>query len=410
MSNPTGKKALILAERFYPEEFLVNSLAEAWQKQGNPFEVLTQAPSYPFGKVSRYPGYKNRLYSTTGWNGTPVHRFFTVQGYKSSRLLKILNYLNFVVTGTFCLLFLGKRYHTVFIYQTGPLTMALPAVLLKRIFRFRIVIWTQDLWPDGVYEYGFKKRRLLSAFLNHIVRSVYRNCDRILVSCEGFIERLKKYTDKEIMFIPQWSNFEAGTVEIVAEKLLEPGKFHFTFAGNISRHQNLENVILGFGRIAAQKEDICLNIIGDGYHLETLQHLVAGNGIRNVRFYGRKPLDAIPGYLGQSDALVISLLGTPLLELFIPSKFQTYLSFGKPVVCLMNGAVTDFVLGAGIGVYGDPNDPEAIGQALEKASSLDAGEKEQISRNCRMLLDTTFNKERLIGEITERVFNMPAFF
>jgi glycosyltransferase involved in cell wall biosynthesis len=399
--------ALILAERFFPEEFLVNSLAEAWQQQGRPFEVLTQAPSYPFGKVSRYPGYKNRLYCTTDWNGTPVHRFFTVQGYKSSRLLKILNYLNFVVTGTICLLFLGKRYHTVFIYQTGPLTMALPAVLLKRIFRFRIVIWTQDLWPDGVYEYGFKKRRLLSAFLDSIVRSVYRNCDRILVSCEGFIERLNQYTDKEILFLPQWSNFEAGAVEVPSEKLLEPGKFHLTFAGNISRHQNLENVILGFGRIAVHREDVCLNIVGDGYHLEKLQRLVAEKGIRNVRFHGRKPLGMIPGYLGQSDALVISLLGSPLLELFIPSKFQTYLSFGKPVVCLMNGAVKDIVLRAGIGVYGDPNEPEAIGKAMEKACSLNAGEKEQISRNCRMLLDTTFNREKLIGKITDCVMTSP---
>lgn len=404
MKKKKSKTTLILAERFFPEEFLINSLAESWQSQGYKFEVLTQEPSYPYGKIKFFEGYKNYLYKRTYWNEIVVHRVFTIQGYKQSKFLKALNYLNFVILGTICILFSGRKYQTVFIYQTGPLTMALPATLLKKIFNFRVVIWTQDLWPDGVYEYGVKKRWYISSLLDLIVRSVYRNCDHILVSCEGFIAKLKKYTPREITFIPQWSNFNIDRIEFSGDRLLTPDKFHFTFAGNISRHQNLENVISGFTLFASNRDDVCLNIIGDGYHLDVLKKMVAERNIKNIVFYGRKPLNMMPDFLHQSNALVISLLGTPLLELFIPSKFPSYLPFGKPIVCLMNGAVKDFVTNAAIGVHGDPNDANAISKAFEQAFSLSENDRMHIAERSENLLKQKFNKQKLIQRISNFVF------
>ena len=53
------KKVLVLGEAFYPEDFLINDLVKEWEKDGYQFEVLTRAPSYPFGKV--YAGYKNKV-------------------------------------------------------------------------------------------------------------------------------------------------------------------------------------------------------------------------------------------------------------------------------------------------------------------------------------------------------------
>lgn len=42
-------KILILTERFFPEEFLINDLAAEWRSAGHEVEVLTQVPSYPWG-------------------------------------------------------------------------------------------------------------------------------------------------------------------------------------------------------------------------------------------------------------------------------------------------------------------------------------------------------------------------
>ena len=55
-------KILILTERFFPEEFLINDLAAEWRSAGHDVEVLTQVPSYPGDRI--FSGYRNRLFQT----------------------------------------------------------------------------------------------------------------------------------------------------------------------------------------------------------------------------------------------------------------------------------------------------------------------------------------------------------
>jgi len=80
------KKTLVLGEAFYPEDFIINDLVKEWEKDGYEFEVLTRAPSYPFGKV--YEGYKNKIYQTTYFDSIKVHRFPVWQGYQKVPLLR----------------------------------------------------------------------------------------------------------------------------------------------------------------------------------------------------------------------------------------------------------------------------------------------------------------------------------
>ena len=48
MQKQCAKKIMILTERFYPEEFLINDLAaELNNSEDCTVEILTQTPSYP---------------------------------------------------------------------------------------------------------------------------------------------------------------------------------------------------------------------------------------------------------------------------------------------------------------------------------------------------------------------------
>lgn len=147
------KKALVIGEAFYPEDFLINDLVQEWEKRQYEFEVLTRTPSYPFGKI--YKGYKNKIYQTTYFNTIKIHRFPVIQGYEKSLLIKILNYFSFVFWSFWVILFIGHRFDRVFIYQTGPLTLATAGIVLKKVYKAKVTIWTQDLWPETVYAYGF---------------------------------------------------------------------------------------------------------------------------------------------------------------------------------------------------------------------------------------------------------------
>ena len=191
------KRALVLGEVFYPEDFIINDLVHEWSEKGYALEILTSVPSYPFGKV--YDGYKNNIYQQTEFSGIKIHRFPIVSGYEKNRFLKILNYLCFLFFSSIIILFIGKRFDRIFVYHTGPLTLAVAAIFAKKFYGIPVTIWTQDLWPDTVYAYGFKKTRVLSLFLDSLVKFIYRNSETILVSCEGFLEKLNEYVPQKKM-------------------------------------------------------------------------------------------------------------------------------------------------------------------------------------------------------------------
>lgn len=385
------KKTLVLAEAFYPEDFLINELVETWEKEGREVEVLTRAPSYPFGKV--YKGYKNKIYQTTFFNSIPVHRFPVLQGYDKSTLIKVLNYFTFVFWSFWVVLFIGRRFDRVFIYQTGPLTLATAGILLKKWFGAKVIIWTQDLWPDSVYAYGFKKTKFLSFCLDRFVGWIYKNSDDILVSCEGFAAKLARYVpDKPVRFVPNWSLLEYDS-SCRAEL---PGKFNFTFAGNIGKVQNLENVIAGFAVFVRKHPHAYLNLIGDGSNLEALKEWVKERGVPNVHFTGRVPLQSISGYYTESDVLLISLKDVPIYEITVPSKFQAYLTTSKPIYAIFKGEVKEIVEKYGIGYTADPADVEAIAQGFEYFLNLSAGDLQAISSNCRRLTEQVYDKQCLI--------------
>ena len=396
---PEKLKVLIVTERFYPEEFIVNDLAAEWAAGGMAVDVLTQTPSYPAGRI--FPGYTNAFFSSENWKGINIFRFFTVTGYRDSLFLKLLNYISFVFTGTAAALFKARGCDRIFVYQTGPLTLAIPAVIAGRLYGIPVTIWTQDIWPDMVYSYGFKKRRPLDWFLGLIIRFVYSNCAEILVSCEGFAGRIEEYVPgRHIKHFPNWPTVvpDGG-----AERMPLPEGFNFTFAGNVGKLQNLENILLGFALAVQKQPELKLNIVGDGSHLETLKTIAKEEAIHGVTFWGRHQSHEMPAFFRASDVMIVSLSNTPGLNLVVPAKFQAYLAFHKPVFAVMNGEVKNLVEKHGIGLSADPDSPEAIRDGFLEFYFRKLGGTDSFAANARRLLETEYDRARIISGLRTRV-------
>jgi glycosyltransferase involved in cell wall biosynthesis len=397
-----NNSVLIITERFYPEEFGINDLAQAWQAKGYEVAVLTQAPSYPFDKV--YEGHKNKLFQRETWRGIKIYRVFSLMGYKKGVLLKVLNYLCFAFFASLVSLFIGRKYNRVFVYHIGPLTQAIPAVLIKKIFGSKFYIWTLDIWPDSVYAYGFKKRALSENLLNSFVKFVYKNCETVFVSCKGFKQKIQKYVpDARIIFSPQWVPDELGFDRVMPPESLKRG-FNFTFAGNIGKVQNLENIIRGFALLPKSNDHIKLNIVGDGSNLETLKRIVKEGDIANVYFWGRKPLKEMPKWFEGSDVLIISLIDEPIFSLTVPAKFQAYLASGKPIYCVMKGEVADLIINNKIGFVAHPDNVEDIKAGFEKFLSAPKHELRAFGNNMKTLLNKEYDRNKIIEQMTEEVF------
>lgn len=394
------KRILIVSEYFYPEEFKINEIAIAWKNKGYEVDVLTQNPTYPLGKT--FEGYKNSWYSKEIYQGINIYRVKAIVGYRESLFKKLLKYFTFMFLGSIVSLKIGKKYDYIFGFDVGALTGMVPAVLLKKFYNKKVTLWIQDVWPDSVYAYGFKKRKLFDFFLVGFVKFVYKNSSALGVSGKGFIGRINPYikNNQKIAYFPNWA--DEFNKELEPFKFTKDNKIHFTFAGNIGKVQNLDNIIKAFAKLQNKYiEKVQLNIIGDGSQLQSLKDLVDTNDFKNIIFLGKKPRQEMYKYFSASDFLIVSLIDKPIFSLTVPAKVQTYIAANKPIMAVINGDTADIIQENKLGYSCKPNDIAEIEKTFVKCINTDEKDKKIFMENCENLALNTFNKNKIINSLFE---------
>ncbi|MDC0088731.1 glycosyltransferase family 4 protein [Porticoccaceae bacterium] len=391
---------MIVSECFYPEEFKINDVALAWKDQGYEVTVLTLAPTYPLGKI--FAGYKNRFVSKAEYQGVKIIRLAAVTGYRESPIKKILKYLNFMIVGSVVAVCIGKKYDRIFGFNVGSLTDMLPAVVVGKLYKKPVMLWVQDLWPESVYAYGFKKTRMLSTALDYFVKFIYQNVSSLAISSKGFEGRLKPYIKKSMQFgyAPNWPDdliLESDSIVLSENK-----KTHFTFAGNVGKVQNLENIINAFCSLEKEWSNKAqLNIIGDGSNLLLLKKLCSNH--KNVIFHGKKSREDMGKFYDGSDFLIVSLIDKPVFSVTVPAKTQTYIAVKKPILAVINGDVADIVNDNALGISVDPSNVSLISGAFKECIDMSDSEKLKFTVNNDRLLETTFNKSSVIKNLTTQL-------
>lgn len=395
-----NKRILIVSEYFYPEEFKINEVALDWKEKGYEVDVLTQNPTYPSGKV--YPSFYNRWYTKETWNGINIYRVKAVTGYKESLFKKLLKYVTFMILGSIISLKIGKKYDYIFGFDVGALTGMLPAVLLNKFYKKDVTLWIQDIWPDSVYAYGFKKSRLLELFLDSFVKFVYKYTSSFAISCKGFESKIRPYLlkDKPIVYAPNWADELNQDLEKFS--FSNDDKKHLTFAGNVGTVQNLDNIIAAFGTLPNEVlQNVQLNIIGDGSYLDTLKEIVNKHEYKSIVFWGRKPRNEMFKYFEASDFLIVSLINKPIFSLTVPAKTQTYIAAHKPILGIVNGEAAAIINENNLGFCAQPEDLKQIQAIIVKAINTTDQEVEQFTKNSEVLTNTVFDKSTIINTLYE---------
>jgi len=395
------KNILIVAECFYPEEFKINDIALSWKRKGYEVDVLTLVPTYPKGRV--FEGYRNKFFYKDHYNGINIYRVFAVTGYRESLFKKFLRYINFMIIGSIASLFLGKKYDYVFGFNIGSLTSMLPAVAVSKIKKIPLTLWIQDLWPESVYGYGFKRIIVVSFLLDRFVRAVYRSANSIAITSKGFEKKLRFYigNDMELHYLPNWPDDLDLTLN--PYKFDNQDRVNFTFAGNIGRIQNLENIMNAFSSLSEKYlSKAQLNIIGDGSYLEDLKLM---NECDNIIFHGKKPRKDMGKYYKGSDFLIVSLIDEPIYSHTVPAKTQTYILANRPILAIINGETAEIVRNNNLGYCAKPNDLDDIREVFMKSIDTSRIVLSKFSKNSKLLLDKKFNKEKIINSLESVLTN-----
>ena len=396
-------KVLIVTQYFWPENFRINDLVLGLKEKGHEVKVLTGMPNYPGGFL--FDGYSLFKPFREIYKGIPVFRVPLIPRGNGSRIRLVLNYFSFVFIA--CLLGPLRRLGSVdlvFIYEPSPITVCLPALLLKKLKSAPLMFWMQDLWPESLSATGAISSEKILKMVDVLVRFIYRGCDRILVQSRAFIEPVKRQgcDQNRILYFPNSAEelYEPVKLESNAsERAMMPDGFCVTFAGNIGAAQDFGTILKAAERLKEQK-DIHWVIIGDGRMFPWVQRQVAKLGLNEtVHLLGRYPAEAMPRFFALSDVLLVTLKKEPIFALTIPSKVQSYLACAKHIIAALDGEGARVLEEAGAGITCPTENPEAMADAVLKLYNMSGRDRKVIGHKGREYFKKNFERKMLFDRL-----------
>lgn len=389
------KNILLISPHFYPNDFKCNDVAFELVKQGHKVTVLTDIPNYPKGKFFDGYGYFRRRRETI--NGVEVIRTGVIPRGNGSGKMIALNYLSFLFSAFFRALWMGviKKYDTVIVHQLSPVTVGIPAVIIKKLQRkVKLLFWVLDLWPESLQVAGGINNKYVLGAFEWVAKLCYRNSDKILISSNGFRQSICEKGDfgEKIVYFPNWAedSLTAASDYVLPEL---PDGFKLMFAGNIGEAQDFEHTLEAVKILHDRgRSDIHFILVGDGRKREWVERFVNENDLQNtVHWVGRHPLEAMGKFFSQADVLYFALKDSLIFNLTCPAKVQAYMSAGKPVLAMINGEGASIVEEAGCGMSVPAGDSEALADAISKMAAMDKNELVAMGERGRSYCEKNFS-------------------
>jgi colanic acid biosynthesis glycosyl transferase WcaI len=115
-------------------------------------------------------------------------------------------------------------------------------------------------------------------------------------------------------------------------------------------------------------------LAGDGTEARALAELKTKMALDNVTFLGRLSPEEMPHLQAASDVQLVSLVQDDLFAVTMPSKVQSILAAGKPLIVMAPGDAAEVVRTAGSGWAVRPGDPDDLARAILHAQTRTADE------------------------------------
>ena len=401
--KPDKKRILITSQYFWPEDFPINDLARGLRQKGHEITILTGMPNYPEGRF--YPGYKAFPIKKENYDGVQIVRVPMVPKGSGSAVRMALYYLSLAFSA--CLVvpvFFRKKIDLVFVYQPSPITVGFPALVLKHLDFVPVWMWVQDLWPETLAATGMVRSRLLLRLTDHLVRFIYSGCDWILVQSRSFVQSITKrgVPEEKIRFFPNSALefYRPVSLEPEApERNLMPPGFRVIFAGNIGRAQDIPTILSAAEKLKNER-DIHWLLLGDGTMRPWAEERIRARGLdATVHMLGRHPARTMPRFFALADVLLVTLRKDPIFSLTIPSKVQSYLACGKPIVAALDGEGARIIEEAGAGFAAPAGDGDALAARVMKMHRMPGVELERMGRLSRKYFETHFERNSLLARL-----------
>ena len=399
-------RILVVSQYFWPENFRVNDLVAEFVRRGHEVTVLTGLPNYPDGEV--FADFRAEPGRYSEFAGAPVIRApMLARGQGGARLAA--NYASFALSASLvgAWRLRGRAFDVIFVFEPSPVTVGLPAVLLRRLKRAPVAFWVLDQWPETLVAVGAARSKAVLAGVGRVVRFIYRRCDLLLAQSQSFIPQIRRYAGPRprVEYFPSWSDAEPdpGGTDRAPEVPPAPGAFTVLFAGNIGDAQDFPAVLDAVERLR-DRPDIRWFVVGAGRRAEWVGQEIRRRGLEDrIRLLGRFPLERMPSFFRSADALLVSLKAEPIFAMTIPGKVQAYLAAGRPLLGMLDGEGADLIERHGAGLVCPAGDGAGLAANVARMADMPEAERAFMAMRARELSMNEFDRVLLIDRLEQRL-------
>ena len=394
-------RLIIFTNHFFPESFRVNDIAFDRVQRGDEVTVLTGIPDYPEGHFHRgYSLFKKRIEHV---NGVKVIRVPLIPRGDGGKMKMALNYASsvffFFFYGWYQALF--HSYDAVFVHDTSPAFISLPAKTVSRVQKIPLYHWILDMWPESLTAGGINGGKLYTLILK-MMKRIYKRDTEILITSKGSRKLLNErgVLDDKITYLPNWND---DAISCVDESVLPtlPNGFIVMFAGNLGFAQNMENLLAAANELK-DENDIHWVFVGDGRKKPWMDVYVKDHHLEDtVHLLGRYPIETMGAFFKKADVMLVALNDVVVFNLTLPAKVQAYMAAGKPILASLCGEGAEIVKDANCGWSVPSNDYKELAATVSKIAKMDKQELVALGKNARSYYEANFTREKCMKILDE---------
>ena len=290
--------------------------------------------------------------------------------------------------------------------STYPLDMY-PAKRIARRAPARLIFEVHDLWPLSPMELGHYPRHHPFILLMQVAENfAYRHSDFVVSILPKTREHMIEHGLEEHKFVHIPNGIEpgeatsAGSVSPKEISKLRKGDFVVGYAGSINPANAVETLVEA-ARLLQNHGWIRFVIVGGGELSPNLEAYVQNERLCNVLMISPVPKAQIPAILGRFDVCYLGLRKLSLYRFGVSlNKLFDYMLAGRPVLQAID-AGNDIVSEARCGLTVEPENPQAIADAILELYAMTPGEREEMGLRGRSYVLEHHTYEKLAARFAE---------
>jgi glycosyltransferase involved in cell wall biosynthesis len=389
-------KIVLVGQYYWPDNFLINEIAEELVNRGHKVTVLTGLPDYATNHVpEEYKHGKNRHEIR---NGVEIFRVPIIARH-TGFIYRVLNYLSFMISSSWFAMTHKFEADVIMAYQTAPVFMGNAAIVLKKKLKKPLFFYCLDIWPDQMKVWGVYENNPAFKIVRKYCEYAYGSADILAVSSKPFKRYMidvNKVGEKNIVYLPQHS-----ARMNVKEENVEKDQINLIFAGNIGQQQNVECLLKSISNVKTDKP-YKVHIYGNGTSFEKCKSLAEALRILDrVTFYGRVSKEELNKIYPKMDAFLLTLCSEKEIGFVantVPAKFQGYISAGKPVLASIDGGAREIIEETKCGLAVAADDVEGYARIITEF--IEHSEKYQdCGKRGKQYFDQNYDKKVVIDKL-----------